>query len=315
MKKIILALILAATFSLLHAQTRFVGYLYTYQRATKERFEYSVSTLFSEGVYKTVYKVFRPGSNKNRYTITASHFKDLKKVVVEVNDEQYILTVMTGREETIYDEPTLALFGFRGTLGILDKAAPSQLAVQFLSGRYDYVKVLRFLGSSVDGIFQFFIFSESDKIPVPRSGQPTADNKPRPKAVFHGISGTNSNLSNYLPAPSAVLGYTYQKLIDSLNRNNVHYKKDSSFDEGEFDGYQVATPNGTYFVNNAYLLGSYQFRVPAGKQDVVSYYIAKGAILKRCEGFNCAFEYGDWFVDVGDLDNTHSLISYSSRRH
>lgn len=155
-------------------------------------------------VYKTIYRLYRPGSSKNRYTIIASHFKDLKKIVVEVNDEQYLITVMTGQEETTYEEPTLKPFGFRGNLAILDKAAPAQLAVQFLSGRYDYVKVLRFLGSSADGIFKFFMFNENDKIPMPRSASPIADNKSSPKAVFHGINGNHLALSDYLPRPSVI---------------------------------------------------------------------------------------------------------------
>lgn len=73
---------------------------------------------------------------------------------------------MSGKEETTYENPTMKPFGFRGNLGILDKSAPSQLAVQFLSEKAEYVRVLSFLGSSADGEFQFFLFNQSDKITI-----------------------------------------------------------------------------------------------------------------------------------------------------
>jgi hypothetical protein len=133
MKTIILSFIIAVSCTTLKAQTRFTGYLYTYQTGSKERFEYSVATSHSDGLYTTIYRLYQPGSIKSRYTITASHFKDLKKVVVEVKDEQYLLSAMTGKEETTYEQQTLKPFGLRGNIAILDNAAPSQLAVQFLS--------------------------------------------------------------------------------------------------------------------------------------------------------------------------------------
>jgi hypothetical protein len=73
---------------------------------------------------------------------------------------------MSGKEETTYKTSTMKPFGFRGNLGIFDKSAPAQLAVQFLSEKGEYVRVLSFLGSSVDGEFQFFLFNQSDKITV-----------------------------------------------------------------------------------------------------------------------------------------------------
>jgi hypothetical protein len=166
MKMIIFLVIFAASFSTVKAQIRYTGYLYSSEEGSKEKFEYSASTSVSDGAFKTIYKIFRPGSKKNRYTIIASHYKEQKKIVVEVNDEQYILSDMTGKEETTYEYPTMKPFGFRGNLGILDKSAPAQLAVQFLSAEGEYVRVLSFLGSSADGQFQFFLFNQSDNITV-----------------------------------------------------------------------------------------------------------------------------------------------------
>jgi hypothetical protein len=194
MKRVSLLLIFAVAYLSLTAQTRYIGYLYNHQEGSKEKFEYSVSTSFSEGAYRTIYRLYRPGSTKNRYTITASHFKDLKKVTVEVNDEQYILTVMSGKEETTYDAPSAKPFGFRGNLSIFDKSAPSQLAVQFISSRFEYVKVLSFLGSYSDNIYQFFIFSQNDKIiesRAPITAAPnTNDTLSGPKLISKNASGT-----------------------------------------------------------------------------------------------------------------------------
>jgi len=153
------------------------------------------------------------------------------------------------------------------------------------------------------------------KVSGPRNASPNTNSKPMPKAFFHGVNESNSNLSKYLPAPSVILDYTYANLCDSLKRNNIQCKKDSSFAEGDFDGYRIETTDGSYYLTPDQKLRSYQFKVPVGKQDVVNYLVSNGAILKRCEGFNCAFEYQNCYIDVSDLDKTHSLISYSRQNH
>ena len=164
MKKIICIVLFAASFFSLKGQVRYTGYLYSSQEGTKEKFEYSASTSFADGAFKTIYKIFKPGSKKNRYTVTASHYQEQKKVIVEVNDEQYLLSDMNGKEETTYETPSLKPFGFRGNLGLFDKSAPSQLAVQFLSAKGEYVRVISFLGSPTGNDTQFFLFDQNDKI-------------------------------------------------------------------------------------------------------------------------------------------------------
>ena len=164
MRKVIILNLLIFSTLFVSAQTRYTGYLYTQETGTKEAFQYSISTRFSNDAFQTIYKLYKPGAVKNRYTITASHFKNYKKIIVEVNDEQYLLSVMNGREEVEYETEKLQPFGIRGNLEIFDKSAPNQLAVQFVSGRFEYVRVISFLGSYSDGIFQYFLFSKSDKI-------------------------------------------------------------------------------------------------------------------------------------------------------
>jgi hypothetical protein len=192
MKRHLLVLLLIIPVIVANAQTRFTGYLYTVQTGFKEKFEYSAVTTLSDGVYKTVYRIFKPGSSTNRYTITASHFKDEKKVIVEVKDERYLLSAMNGKEETTYDTPSLKLFGFRGNLAMLDRSAPNQLAVKFISNRFSYVKVSSFLGSYSDNIFQFFVFNQSDKIIEARENNAVisqnSKTQSRAKALFKGVN-------------------------------------------------------------------------------------------------------------------------------
>src|SRR5689334_9685463 len=97
--KAILSILLVFSVLFVASQTKYTGYLYTQQTGTKEPFQYSISARFANGAFQTVYKLYRPGASKNRYTITASHFKTDKKIVVEINDEQYLLSVMNGKEE------------------------------------------------------------------------------------------------------------------------------------------------------------------------------------------------------------------------
>ena len=165
MKKLLLLLLIISNFCIVHAQNRYTGgYLYTIPWGTKERFEYIVSTHSTDGAFKTVYKIFKPGTRKNRYTIVVSHSKEDKKVTVEVTDEELFFGSMNGKEETEYELPSLKPFGFQGNMALFIKSAPSQLAVQFMSSKFEYVKVLNFLGSYSDNIYQFFIFNPQDKI-------------------------------------------------------------------------------------------------------------------------------------------------------
>jgi hypothetical protein len=192
MKTIFLVLFSLCIFTTSNGQRRYQGFLYTLQTDSREPFLYSVRTsTVGEGIYQTKYSLYDNGG-KVRYTITADHFKEEKKVVVQVYDERFLLTVMNGKDETTYEVPSLKPFGFRGNVGIFDKAAPNQLSVQFVSNKYNFVRILNFLGSYEDNIFQFFIFKSTDKIAEPEiisnnyrgdDGKPKAIFRPRPSDV------------------------------------------------------------------------------------------------------------------------------------
>jgi hypothetical protein len=181
MKTIFLMFLLITVSIFSNAQTRYRGYLYTFQTGEKEWFEYTASTVYLNGEYLTVYEIFKPGSRKNRYTITAAHFKDSKTVTVMIKDEEYLLSEMDGSEHVIYDEPSMKPFGIRGDLSLLAHSAPNQLAVQFISNRFEYVRVLSFLGSpSSSDAWQYFTFNPKDRIIE------TKEARPQPVAKFNG---------------------------------------------------------------------------------------------------------------------------------
>lgn len=174
-------------------QTKYQGYIYDLQTDARKYFTYSASTSFYNEAFRTTYNVY--GDNgKVRYIITADHYKDDKKVFVEVNDVRYLLSSMNAKEQTTYDQPSLKLFGFKGNVALFDRNAPNQLAVQFLSDRFEHVRVINFLGSYDGGNFRFFIFKSTDKISEQpgRSGKPSSvtdpEQKTKPKAIFRGAN-------------------------------------------------------------------------------------------------------------------------------
>ena len=170
-------------------QTKYQGYIYDLETQTRRYFTYSASTSFDNAAYRTTYNIFDV-NGKVRYVITADHYKSDQKVVVEVNDVRYLLSSMNAKQQATYEQPSTKPFGFRGDVGLFDKSAPNQLAIQFLSSRFEYVRILNFLGSYEDGHFQYFIFKPTDKIVEQASGarkQQSASNlngATVPKAVF-----------------------------------------------------------------------------------------------------------------------------------
>jgi hypothetical protein len=185
MKTLFLILFTLCIFLPSYGQGRYRGYLYTLQTDTRELFEYSVRTsAVGDGVYRTNYSLY-DNTGKVRYTITADHFKEEREVLVQVNDERYLLTVMNGKDKTTYEVPSLKPFGFRGNIGLFDKSAPNQLSVQFISNKFTYVRVLNFLGSYDDGIFQFFIFKPTDKIVESKTeSNKSSYSDGKPRALF-----------------------------------------------------------------------------------------------------------------------------------
>lgn len=253
MKKVILSTLFVFSMLFVAGQAKSVGYLYTLETGSKEAFHYSISTKFTNGAFQTIYKVYKPGTSKERYTITASHFKTDKKIIVEVNDEQYLLSVMNGKEEVEYETEKLQPFGIRGNLGILNNSAPNQLAVQFASSRFEYVRVINFLGSYRGNIFQFFLFNKNDKITEPKQGvlEPSKNNLPQAKftpsvQVDSSITHHQFKKNVILPTDYSTLRsiYTPTDLLKIYDKRNIQ-GRDSYDYEGTLQGKEYVLYSNT----------------------------------------------------------------------
>jgi len=132
-------------------------YLYSVSSDSYQKFNYTISIDSSDGEYVTAYSIYQNG--KVRYKCIAKHYMNEQRVVVEVSDEKYFLSDMFNKEETTYGTATLKAFGFRGNVGALtNDDIPNQLALKFMSSKYQHVKVLSVLASYSDGDFKFFVF-------------------------------------------------------------------------------------------------------------------------------------------------------------
>ncbi|GAB3724076.1 hypothetical protein GCM10027594_05190 [Hymenobacter agri] len=120
---------------------------------------YTRSYLGSNGVFVTTYKLYHPVKGTHALTITATHYKNDQKVVVEINDTSGSIFSEINKQETSYEGTPLSPFGFRGTAGALGGPnVPNQLGVQFASGKAENVKVLSVIGSGED--FEFFVLDK-----------------------------------------------------------------------------------------------------------------------------------------------------------
>jgi hypothetical protein len=251
-----------------YAQNRFQGYVYTFQNGREDNFQYTVRTREDDGDYKTIYKLYSPITGKHRFTVIASHLKSEKKVIVEVHDEQYLLGVMNNKEEITYGEPSLNIFGTRGDVAFFDKSAPNQLAVQFVSNRFEFLRVSSFLGSTEDGIFQYIIFNKNDKIQ-------------EPKLMTSNYQALNKK--EYVSKPFN---------LDSSKNNGllkIHFVKDLS----KVYGVDNLLTKNVYDEENK-LMGKNYILIPNSKNEVIIY-AKQGKIIS----FDFKKESGSWKLPFG----------------
>jgi hypothetical protein len=123
---------------------------------------------------------------------------------------------------------------------------------------------------------------------------------PRSKKQAEGVK-TEKEIQHYLPEPRTILYCNYRKLVDSLKKNEIEYKRDTALAEDEFIGYYITTNTGQYFVHINYLIGSYQFQVPVTFNDVFRYYQTKGAkVIKREESYS-TLSYGIYNIEINEM--------------
>jgi hypothetical protein len=171
MRKIILALTigLVATFiaygqsakKTTTGQTLMTGYQYLMSTDNFTSFKYSRTYSTSGDNFITKYKIYHPIKGTYILTITATHYKDDKKVEVVIEDANGGIFSEINKEETTYEAPSMAMFGFRGSVGELGGTkVPNQLAVKFTSSKFENVKVVSVLGSHENDDFEFFVLDQ-----------------------------------------------------------------------------------------------------------------------------------------------------------
>lgn len=145
-------------------QTKYTGYQYVLNDDEFYAFKYTREYQEEGDVYKTIYKIYHPTKGYHTITITATHYKSDKKVVVEVEDANGGIFASMNKEETTYETPSLDAFGFRGAVGGLGgKRVPNQLMVKFVSYKYENVKVVHVNGTEPGtSNFIFYVLDEKN---------------------------------------------------------------------------------------------------------------------------------------------------------
>ena len=143
------------------AQTLMTGYQYLMSTDNFTSFKYSRTFSTSGDNFITKYKIYHPIKGTYILTITARHFKNDKKVEIVIEDTKGGIFSEINKEETTYETPSMATFGFRGSVGALGgKKVPNQLAVKFTSAKFENVKIASVLGSHENNDFEFFVLDK-----------------------------------------------------------------------------------------------------------------------------------------------------------
>lgn len=125
------------------SQAFYTGYEYVLNDNDFYPFKYTRSYSGSGNEFVTTYTIYHPTKGYAAYTVTATHFKTERKVVVSIDDAGGGLLAHINSEETTYETPSLTSFGFRGAVGALGgNRVPNQLYVKFVSEKFENVKVI-----------------------------------------------------------------------------------------------------------------------------------------------------------------------------
>lgn len=145
---------------------------------------------------------------------------------------------------------------------------------------------------------------------------------------YFGVSSlnseSNSNITSKfdfrLPEPDQLLKKSYKTVIDSLNKNKVDYKIDSTFGEGIFYGYSLRTKNGEYFLTDKREVRSYGFQVYKSIEKVKAYFEQRGAVItkKGTIHFNDEISYYMLFykgyrLEINKTGDTQTHIDFQKK--
>lgn len=98
----------------------------------------------NENVFTTIYRI---SSRENGYylDVKATHYKNEKKIVVDIDDVTVKGGVHISTQELTYEVPSTEMFGLKGAFKAQFDAQnqlPNKILVQFVSNKFENVKVL-----------------------------------------------------------------------------------------------------------------------------------------------------------------------------
>jgi len=157
----LLTLSMTSFMSPFQQQTYLRGYQYLVSTNHDTPFKYTRVYSNSGNEFVTKYTIYHPTEGYASIIITATHFKDEKKIVVKVTDAGGGIFADINQEETTYETASLSPFGFKGSVRALGgNRVPNQLMVKFASNKFENIKVMHIAGSHENNDFKFFVLDE-----------------------------------------------------------------------------------------------------------------------------------------------------------
>jgi len=145
------------------AQKYYSGYQYIVSIDDFVKFKYSRNYSESVDEFVTTYKIYHPVKGHHIKTITATHYKSEKKIVVKVMNAGGGMFADINTEKTTYKTPSLAPFGIPGPFNLIGgNRVPFKLLVIFVSSKFENVKVVHVYGTAMGGSKHiFYVLDES----------------------------------------------------------------------------------------------------------------------------------------------------------
>lgn len=146
-----------------YSQTKYKGVIYDVGRDNYISMQYTRAYSGSGNVFVTKYTVYHPTKNYAWMTVEAKHDKASKTVNISVDDTNEGWFSHIRDEKINYETPSLEPFGIQGMLSVMGgKRIPYQLAVQFVSNKFENLKVAEILASrssDTSSDWMFFMFT------------------------------------------------------------------------------------------------------------------------------------------------------------
>lgn len=155
---------------------------------------YTRTLLSDESGYKTLYKVYNL-KNELVVIIEADHNPNEKEVIVEVKNPNGGVFTRVNTEKGNYETASLKPFGNMGNYRLLGgNDFPPQLSLQFLSEKYENVKVISVNATRPSSqTFVFYVFSKE------LSDVKEEDILLNTKSLDTGTTKNSSSQANFLP--------------------------------------------------------------------------------------------------------------------